>query len=266
MPSTRSRARHDDPLAIVIALAYTRVSSDEQQQDGVSLDAQMADTTRYIRDHAWQHGGTFTDVLSGARDDRPAYQKVLARARELRRQGHAVVVVVTRLDRFGRDILERVRFYRELHNLQVPTHSVREGGDVPETLANALAFAAHGQLRAIKDSVRAAWTFIRNNGWYMVGTCPYGYQWRPRTEQEKAEGAPAVVLEVDPVAAAHVGEMFRRVAGGQSARSVAGSMGRLPEAERGGRKMVPSTLMRMLRNTVYAGWQDERGTPGAGHL
>src|SRR3954454_1416584 len=95
---------------ITTALVYTRVSSDEQAREGVSLDVQLREGRQYVaRQPGWVIGGEYQDVMSGSRDDRPRYQALLAQGRRLRAEGQAVVVVVMRLDRFGRKVLERVQ-------------------------------------------------------------------------------------------------------------------------------------------------------------
>src|SRR3954470_23196949 len=103
----KTQTTHEIHLSI--ALIYTRVSSEEQARDGVSLDAQLAECRRYAAQLGWVLGSEFQDVLSGKRDDRPAYQALLSDVRRLRAEGRRVVVVVFRLDRLGRRILERVR-------------------------------------------------------------------------------------------------------------------------------------------------------------
>src|SRR5438045_9390471 len=90
---------------ITTALIYTRVSSDEQAREGVSLDAQLAACRDYAARQGWVIGGEFTDVMSGTRDDRPEYQALLGEARRLRGKGRSVAVAVARLDRFGRRLL-----------------------------------------------------------------------------------------------------------------------------------------------------------------
>ena len=122
------KAKHQPSSGVRTALIYTRVSSDEQAREGISLDAQLAECRRYAARPGWVIGGERQDVLSGTRDDRREYQALLPDIRGLRAEGRAVVVVVAALDRFGRKLLERVRCREELKALGVPTHSVREGG------------------------------------------------------------------------------------------------------------------------------------------
>jgi site-specific DNA recombinase len=92
-------------MAMTVALIYTRVSSDEQARDGLSLDAQLSECRRYAAQHGWIIGGEHQDVLSGTRDDRPQYQQLLATVRALRAGATPAVVVVAVLDRFGRRLL-----------------------------------------------------------------------------------------------------------------------------------------------------------------
>src|SRR5207249_4501915 len=115
--------------SMTIALIYTRVSSDEQAKEGLSLDAQLTECRRYAAGQGWAIGGEYQDVLTGTRDDRPRYQTLLATVRTLRAGASQAVVVVATLDRFGRHLLERVRSREELKDLGVAVHSVREGGE-----------------------------------------------------------------------------------------------------------------------------------------
>src|SRR5687767_9806728 len=109
---------------ITTALVYTRVSGDEQAREGLSLAAQLADCRAYCRTHGWAIGGEYQDHMSGKRDDRPAYQELLAEARQLRATGVQLVVVVKWLHRFGRRVSERVRSWEELDALGTAIHSV----------------------------------------------------------------------------------------------------------------------------------------------
>ncbi len=156
------------------ALVYTRVSSEEQARDGVSLDAQLAECRRYAAQRGWVLGPEFQDVLSGKRDDRPAYLAMLAEARRLRAAGQPVSVVVFRLDRLGRRILERVRCREELKGLGVPVHSVREGGEVSDLVANILASVAEEESRALGERVAASIRHIADRGLVLPGADAVG--------------------------------------------------------------------------------------------
>src|SRR5215213_6947229 len=196
--------------SMTTALVYTRVSSEEQAREGVSLDAQLTECRRYAAQRGWMLGSEFQDVLSGKRDDRPAYQALLADVRRLRAEGQSVVVVVFRLDRFGRRVLERVRCREELKSLGVPTHSVREGGEVTDLVANILASVAEEEVRRLGERVSDSRRYVIANGWFTPGERPWGYRWRDATADERSAGAPKRVLDIDPRAAPFVREAFER--------------------------------------------------------
>src|SRR5439155_5309710 len=189
---------------LVTALLYTRVSTDEQAREGLSLDAQLSDCRRYAAGLGWVLGSEHQDVLKGTRDDRPQYQALLAEVRRLRAAGRSVAVVVAALDRFGRAILERVRCREELKALGVATHSVREGGEVSDIVANVLAAVAQEEVRRLGERVRASNRHLSDGGWHHLGGAPWGYHWRPATDEERAAGSPRSVLEPDEIAAPYV--------------------------------------------------------------
>jgi DNA invertase Pin-like site-specific DNA recombinase len=248
---------------VTIDLTYTRVSTFEQSKEGLSLDMQARETVRLVDQRRSYLGGRFSDVLSGARSDRPGYQALLAEIRRLRAAGEQVGVVVWRLDRFGRDLEERARSWKELAKLEVTLHSVSEGGHaIDETTAYAMAFAAQVQLTSIRQNIKGALKNARNLGWWTSGTCPYGYVWRPRTEDERARGSPKGVLDVDPIPAARVAEAFQRLADGTSAGSVHRWLASLSDQERGGRAMHRRSVFLMFKAPVYMGRFEEDGPAG----
>jgi len=136
-----------------IPLVYTRVSSEDQKREGVSLDAQRKDCLVYIRQQGWVMGAHYEDVLSGTRDDRPAYQAMLAEARRLRQIGNTVAIVVAALDRLGRKMVERARCRDELQRLGVSVRFVRQGGELPSLTANVLSAVADEYVRDLGQKV-----------------------------------------------------------------------------------------------------------------
>src|SRR5215216_880386 len=235
------------------ALIYTRVSSEEQAREGVSLDAQLTECRRYAAQHGWMLGSEFQDVLSGKRDDRPAYQALLAEVRRLRAGGQPTAVVVFRLDRLGRRILERVRCREELKVLGVPVHSVREGGEVSDLVANILASVAEEESRALGERMAAAKQHLTGNGWFITGQEPWGYRMRPATSEERAQGSPMTVLEPNPVEVPWVQEAFHRTGEGQTLRAVHRWVASLPSEVRGGRVFAFQTFRNVLVSPVYIG-------------
>jgi site-specific DNA recombinase len=246
-----TRPGRDTHASIPTALLYTRVSSEEQAREGVSLDAQLAECRRYAAQHGWMLGEEFQDILSGKRDDRPRYQALLAAVRRRRIEGHEVVVIVLRLDRLGRRILERVRCREELKALGVPVHTVREGGEVSDLVANILASVAEEESRALGERVAGAKRHIAANGWHIPGRAPWGYRLRPATPEERQQGSPTSVLEPDPATAPWVREAFARAAAGQTLHAVHRWIAGLPCPARGGRELRFQAVRKILASPVY---------------
>ena len=81
------------------ALAYIRVSTDAQAEQGVSLDAQQSRIKAYCIAQGYELIGVYSDAgLSGSTLDRPQLQEALS----LLRQHKADALVVLKLDRLSR--------------------------------------------------------------------------------------------------------------------------------------------------------------------
>jgi DNA invertase Pin-like site-specific DNA recombinase len=246
----RQSRRATEHNGVMTALIYTRVSSDEQAKEGLSLPAQLQACRRYCAEREWIIGGEHQDVLSGTRDDRAGYQAVLAEARTLTSQGRHVAVVVMRLDRFGRRLAERIRSREEFKDAGVVTHSVREGGEVNDLMANLLAVMAQEEVERLGDRIRDTREHNQQNGWHVPGRAPVGYCWRAATDEERRQGAPKSVLIVDESEAPVVREAFRLVATGEmTPRAVTMWMAGIVTS----RRVYLSSVRLMLGAAVYAG-------------
>lgn len=248
-------------MDLLTAILYCRVSTDEQADRGLSLDAQLEDCRRYAVRKGWVLGSEHADILTGQRDDRVGYQALLEEVRTLRASGQQVVVVVAALDRFGRRLLERIRSREELVKLGVAVHSVREGGELPELVANMLAVVAQEEVKTLGRRVKATRDYVRERGWHVPGRVAWGYQWRPATDEERAEGAPLSVFDIDHAAASYVRETFRMVADGMSARAATRWIATLPAEARAGLGLGIQAVLRVLRNDTYLARAPARWPP-----
>jgi DNA invertase Pin-like site-specific DNA recombinase len=253
------RKAQSSTSAVTTALTYTRVSSDEQARDGLSLDAQLTDCRRYAARNGWLLGSEYQDILTGKRDDRPDYQRILAAVRQLRADGTPVVVVVAALDRFGRRLLERVRSWEEIRSWGAAVHSVREGGEVSELTANILAAVAQEEVRRLGERVRASRDYIRDRGFKAPGHAAWGYRWRPATPEERAAGAPHSVLDLDEDVAPYVRELFQRIADGSSIRKGARWVQSLLAPVRQGRTLAQTAIVHLLRSPTYIARSTDTG-------
>lgn len=247
----KRRPSANDHSGIVHALLYTRVSGAEHQKEGLSLEAQTRTTRGYAAlQHGWVIGGEYRDVLSGGRDDRPQYQALLAEARRLHGVGNRAAVIVTRLDRLGRHLLEQVRAREELKKLGCDTHAIKEGGLLSDLTAHILMSVGQDERQRIGARVAEVRSDLVLSGWH-YGKTPFGYRKRPATDEDRAAGSPKSVLKVDPATRGVALEAFTRVARGDSINSVARWMAGLPESLRGGRLWPAQGVTVMLHSPTY---------------
>jgi hypothetical protein len=150
-----SRKTHHSAHGVTEALIHTRVSSDDQEREGLRLPALSAVCRRYAAEKGWAIGTEYQDMLSGKRDDRPGYQRLLEDARRLRVEGRTVVVVAAWLHRFGRRELERVRSREELKALGAALHSAK-GGALLSPVYIARPVAPRRQLVEVAEVLPAA--------------------------------------------------------------------------------------------------------------
>jgi hypothetical protein len=80
-----------------LAVGLTRVSTAEQGQSGLGLEAQQASIRSFVATQGWTLVAEFSDIASGKDDRRPGFQAALARCWQL-----DAVLVAARLDRITR--------------------------------------------------------------------------------------------------------------------------------------------------------------------
>jgi putative DNA-invertase from lambdoid prophage Rac len=154
------------------AALYARVSTHDQQTLGLQTESMQA----YIKDRGWDVVKSIKDVGSGARErlGREGLLKA-ARRREID------VLVVWRLDRWGRSLPDLVVTLRELTELGVGLVSLTEALDLTtptgRAMAGMLAVFAEFEREILRERVRAGIARARKEG------RPHG---RPRTASLKS--------------------------------------------------------------------------------
>jgi putative DNA-invertase from lambdoid prophage Rac len=154
------------------AALYARVSTHDQQTLGLQTESMQA----YIKDRGWDVVKSIKDVGSGARErlGREGLLKA-ARRREID------VLVVWRLDRWGRSLPDLVVTLRELTELGVGLVSLTEALDLTtptgRAMAGMLAVFAEFEREILRERVRAGIARARKEG------RPHG---RPRTTSLKS--------------------------------------------------------------------------------
>ncbi|MBM3500672.1 MAG: recombinase family protein [Armatimonadetes bacterium] len=120
---------------IVCAFVYCRVSTQEQATDDhYSLANQEARCRDYIKQRSWQLVKVLKDVGSGKSAERPNYQERLLAIREKR----VDVVVVYRLDRLSRNVVDVYNALNALSRSEVGFASVQGAFDTTTAMGRAM--------------------------------------------------------------------------------------------------------------------------------
>ena len=140
---------------------YARVST----ANGQSPEMQLRELREYVARRGWAIAGEYVDVgISGAREQRPALDRLLADAR--RRRFDAVVV--WRYDRFARSLRQLVNALEEFRALGIDFVSLREGVDTStpngRLVFGIFASIAEFERELIRDRVRAGLRNARAKG------------------------------------------------------------------------------------------------------
>jgi putative DNA-invertase from lambdoid prophage Rac len=144
---------------IMRAALYARVSTHDQQTLGMQIDSMRS----YVSDRGWQVAKPIKDIGSGAKD-RPGRELLLKAAR--RRE--VDVIVVWRLDRWGRSVADLMTTLRELTELGVGFVSLTEALDLTTPAGRAmtgmLAIFAEFEREILRERVRAGIAQARKQG------------------------------------------------------------------------------------------------------
>ena len=160
-----------------IALGYSRVSSEEQAQHGISIDAQRtilegwaAMTSRQIR--IYEDAG-----YSGKNINRPALQQLLTECRS----GSVSAVVVWKLDRLSRSLRDTLAIIEDILQprgitLVSVTESIDTSTPSGRMMLNLLASFAQLEREQDSDRVVMAHKHLARDCKYLGGHVPLGYR------------------------------------------------------------------------------------------
>jgi len=227
------------------AFGYLRVSSNKQTGERhSSLETQEAHFNEYCERHGFTPVATFTDIVTGRRDDRKEYRRML----EYASQGDADVIIVQFLDRFGRNPREILRCYWELEERGVKVVATDE--DIGEELVLLVkAGMAGAESRRTSERVRTNMGRAVAKGVHAARP-PYGL----RPVREINEGKIDVHWELAPDESPVVREMLRlAVEENLGYKAIGDRLTTMGYRARGGRPFAAFTVQRVLTNPAISG-------------
>jgi site-specific DNA recombinase len=224
---------------------YVRWST-EEQTDGTTLDVQLEGCRHYALSQGWtpQEALTFIDDgYSGGSTDRPA----LNRLRTLVKDGAVDCVVVLKVDRLSRNIVDAVDLvlneWKDTCYFKSAREPIDTGSDLGRVIFGILAMFADFERSQIRDRTQSGKTRRIAEGVQLHGEAAFGYQ--PSGVKGQWEENPAEAMLVQRI--------FRMAAGGQSANSVCRTLNREGLRTRAGKAWSIRSVLWILHNRLYIG-------------
>lgn len=179
------------------AIGYLRVStSGQMNEDKYGLEAQKQAILSYAHIHGYQIVEWAKDVISGVKEDRPAFNTLLY-AKEIGNPPYEAVICF-KSDRVARDIKLYFYFLFLLERKGVKLISVNEDFDDNDPLVNVqralMIFVAEQERRNIALRTTAGRRLKKAKGGYIGGTITYGYKNEFGTLQPNPVETPVVKM------------------------------------------------------------------------
>ncbi len=178
-----------------IAAVYSRVSTSAQSgPNKSSLDNQLTDCLAEAKSQGFEvpESLQFQDIMSGRRDDRPDFQRMMAagRNREFDR------LFVWSVDRIGRTLRASVNAVEDLKELGIGTYSLKER-DLGDTFVfGVLAGIAAREIERMKERTIPVKERLRGEGIFVAGLAPFGYRKREDGKLEQCPGEAAATRQI----------------------------------------------------------------------
>lgn len=218
------------------AVAYLRVSTDEQANHGVSLDVQRSKVEAYAMLFDIDLVAVEVDAGVSAKSlKRPGLERALLML-QTRKASALLVAKLDRLTRSVRDLCTLVERHFEKRSALL---SVGEQIDTRTAsgrmVVQMLTVIAEWERGTIGERTAAAKQHLRSRGRYLGGDAPYGFALAPDGELVEVAAEQAVIVEARRLRNA-----------GHSFRAVAATLHELGHRSRTGRTLGPSHVHRMV--------------------
>lgn len=179
------------------ACGYIRVSTAIQAAEGESLHTQKKQIAEYAKYKRFELVQVFEDAgVSGARESRPGFDKMMAMARE----GAFQILVIAKFSRLARNTRHLLNTVNQLEALGVRLHSIHEnftGNDSAQSrfLLQILGAVAELERETIREQMltnrMARW--VRHD--IFPGRSPYAYRWNKERKRLEVDAAEAEVFK-----------------------------------------------------------------------
>ena len=160
-------------------IGYARVSTANQANENkFGFDSQVAEIERYCKENNYELVGIIKEQISGAKDDRPLFNKILYGEDDLEYEG----VVVAKIDRLSRKLEDYFGFKFLLRKRNVELFSANENeefekmGIFAHVYEALISTFAELERQRINERMSSGRNIKANKGGYSGGKAPYGYK------------------------------------------------------------------------------------------
>lgn len=221
---------------------YLRVSTEDQAREGFSIAAQREKLLAYTYSQGWEVAEIFADEGVSAKDtNRPALARMLAAIS----RGSIDVVLVYRLDRLTRSVLDLYQLLQEFERHGVHFKSCTEVYDTTTAMGRLfitlVAALAQWERENLAERVKLGMGQMVRERKRPGGPAPFGYVLQNGR------------LQVQPEEAELVRSMFAQYVFGNSPRQIAEEANRQGFRGKNGARWTASAVLRLLKNPVYCG-------------
>ncbi|MEE4561613.1 recombinase family protein [Paenibacillus polymyxa] len=223
------------------AAIYIRVSTDEQAEQGYSIDAQKEKLIAYCISQGLNDFKLYIDDgYTGTNMERPAFKRMIRHVQE----GKISTVIVRKLDRLSRkqkDVMTIIEDIFEKNNVTFTSTTELFDTSTPFGKAMIGVLAVFAQLdrdMIIERTTMGRRQRVSNGKWY-GGRIPFGYNWNKELQQ----------LEVNREEARIVKRIFEMYSQGESRLSIA----EWASSRTNARAIDHSVIRDMLKRTIYTG-------------
>jgi len=203
------------------ALAYARVSTDQQADSGISLDEQRRKIEARCLENGWQLDRVYVDAgVSGSTplSRRPEGAKLLTAVRP------GDVVIAAKMDRVFRSALDALRtidFKRRNISLWLLDLGDVSGNGLSELIVTVLAAVAQFERTLISERIKDAKRNLRRGNRHQGGSRPFGYRFGRTNGHGRARE-----LLLDPEEQAAIADILAQRAQGKSLMAIRDAMRR----------------------------------------
>lgn len=247
--------RISDALSDLKVAIYVRVST-QYQVDRASLPVQREELINYSKYVLGiENYVIFEDPGYSAKNtDRPDYQRMMARVRT----GEFTHILVWKIDRISRNLLDFAAMYAELKQLGVTFVSKNEQFDTSNAMGEAMLkiilVFAELERNMTSERVSAIMLSRANDGVWNGGKVPFGYSYDKEEKQFS-------LVEDEAKVVTHIYDLYETC---KSLTTVAKTLNEKGIRSRTGKPWNPTTIRTMLTNPFYAGtyrynYRDESG-------